>query len=47
MGRFAGILDAIEREDYLLRPQYLECSRPGYVLRTAGSVACNTLLGGK
>jgi phytoene/squalene synthetase len=47
MARFAGILDAIEREDYRLRPEYPECSRPGYALRAAGSVARNTLLRGK
>jgi phytoene/squalene synthetase len=46
MARFAGVLDAIEREEYRLRPAYPEFASPGYALRVGGSVACNTLLRG-
>ena len=44
MARFAGILDAIEREEYCLRPAYPECKRPGYGLRMSGSVGVSALL---
>lgn len=47
MSRFVGILDAIEREAYRLRPTYSEFARRGYALRMAGSVARNALLGGE
>jgi phytoene/squalene synthetase len=46
MARFAGVLDAIERDDYLLRPAYPEFARRGYALRVAGSVALRGLRGG-
>jgi hypothetical protein len=41
MARFTGVLDAIEREDYLLRPTYSERTRLGDGLRMAGSVCAN------
>ncbi|HKT39906.1 MAG TPA: squalene/phytoene synthase family protein [Ktedonobacterales bacterium] len=44
MARFAGILDAIEREGYQLRPAYPECKRMGYGLRMSGSVGASALL---
>lgn len=46
MARFTGILDAIEREDYRLRPTYSGAGGMGYGLRMAGSVGLNALLGG-
>jgi phytoene/squalene synthetase len=46
MARFVGVLDAIEREDYRIRPAYPEFARPGYALRVGGSVVLNTLLRG-
>lgn len=46
MARFAGVLDAIEREEYRLRPAYPEFTHPGYALRVGGTVLLNTLLGG-
>lgn len=46
MARFAGILDAIEREDYLLRPVYPEARGLGYGVRMAGSVGVRALLRG-
>lgn len=46
MARFAGVLDAIEREEYRLRPAYPEFARPGYALRVGSSVVVNTLLRG-
>ncbi|HET9109262.1 MAG TPA: squalene/phytoene synthase family protein, partial [Ktedonobacterales bacterium] len=47
MARFIGILDAIEREDYQLRPAYPEVKGQGYGLRMAGSVCANALLQGR
>ena len=47
MARFAGVLDAIEREQYRLRPTYTEFMNPAYALRVGGSVVLNTLLRGK
>lgn len=44
MARFTGILDAIEREDYWLRPSYPERQRLSYGLRAAGSVCASALL---
>jgi phytoene/squalene synthetase len=46
MARFTGILDAIEREDYHLRPAYPEFKRVGYGLRMGGSVCARALLRG-
>jgi len=46
MARFTGILDAIEREDYHLRPDYPEFKRVGYGLRMGGSVCARALLRG-
>jgi phytoene/squalene synthetase len=46
MARFAGVLDAIEREGYRIRPAYPEFTLPGYALRVGSSVVLNTLLGG-
>ncbi len=47
MARFAGILDAIERDGYVLRPDYPEFKRAGYGLRMSGSVCARALLRGK
>lgn len=47
MARFTGILDAIEREGYRLRPAYPEASGLGYGLRMAGSVGASALLRGR
>jgi hypothetical protein len=44
MARFVGVLDAIEREDYLLRPAYPERTRLDYGLRMAGSACANAVL---
>lgn len=44
MARFVGVLDAIEREDYLLRPAYPERERLGYGLRMVGSACANAVL---
>jgi phytoene/squalene synthetase len=44
MARFAGVLDAIEREEYRLRPAYPEFSHPGYALRVGSAVVLHTLL---
>lgn len=46
MARFAGVLDAIERDGYRIRPAYPEFTRPGYALRVSGTVLRNTLLRG-
>jgi phytoene/squalene synthetase len=46
MARFGGVLDAIERDDYRLRPAYPEFTRRGYALHVGGSVALRALLGG-
>ncbi|MDE3229790.1 MAG: squalene/phytoene synthase family protein [Chloroflexota bacterium] len=46
IARFTGILDAIEREGYLLRSAYPEVKAPGYSLRMAGSVGASALLRG-
>jgi hypothetical protein len=46
IARFAGILDAIEREDYLLRPTYPEVKGLGYGLRMAGVVGASAILRG-
>jgi phytoene/squalene synthetase len=45
MARFVGILDAIEREGYRLRPAYPEFKRVGYGLSMAGSVCARALWG--
>ena len=47
MARFVGILDAIERDGYKLRPEYPEFRRAGYGLRMSGSVCAKALLRGK
>ncbi len=47
MARFTGILDAIEREGYRLRPAYPDARGLGYGLRMAGSVGVNALLRGR
>lgn len=47
MARFTGILDAIEREEYRLRPTYPEAKGLGYGLRMAGSVGASALLRGR
>lgn len=47
MARFTGILDAIEREEYQLRPAYPDAGGLGYGLRVAGSVGANALLRGR
>lgn len=44
MARFTGVLDAIEREGYQLRPSYPERHRLSYGLRAAGSVGASALL---
>lgn len=44
MARFTGVLDAIEREDYLLRPAYPERARLRYGLRMAGSICASAAL---
>lgn len=44
MARFTGVLDAIEREGYLLRPAYPERTRLRYGLRMAGSVCASAAL---
>jgi hypothetical protein len=44
MARFTGVLDAIEREGYLLRPAYPERTRLRYGLRMAGSVCVSAAL---
>jgi phytoene/squalene synthetase len=46
IARFAGVLDAIERDEYRLRPGYPEFRRPSYALHVGGSVILQTLLGG-
>jgi phytoene/squalene synthetase len=46
MARFAGVLDAIECDDYHVRPAYPECARRRYTLRVGGAVALRALLGG-
>lgn len=46
MARFVGILDAIEREGYRLRPEYPEFKRAGYGLR-AGAFVCARAIGGR
>lgn len=47
MARFTGILDAIEREEYQLRPAYPDTQGLSYGLRVAGSVGANALLRGR
>lgn len=47
MARFTGILDAIEREDFQLRPAYPEFKRAVYGLRMGGSVCARALLRGR
>jgi phytoene/squalene synthetase len=44
--RFAGILDAIEREGYRLRPRYPEFSQPRYALKVGSSVLLHTIVRG-
>jgi phytoene/squalene synthetase len=46
MARFVGLLDALEREEYRIRPAYPEFTHPGYAMRVGGSVLRNTLLRG-
>lgn len=46
MARFVGILDAIEREGYRLRPEYPEFKHAGYGIR-AGAVVCVHAMGGR
>ncbi len=46
MARFTGVLDAIEREAYRVRPASPEFTHPGYALRVGGSVVRSTLLRG-
>ncbi|HEY1389948.1 MAG TPA: squalene/phytoene synthase family protein, partial [Ktedonobacterales bacterium] len=43
MARFMGVLDAIEHEEYQLRPAYPEFKRVGYGLRMASSVCVHAL----
>ncbi len=43
MARFTGVLDAIEREEYRLRPQYSECRSVGAELRRSWTVFADTL----
>jgi phytoene/squalene synthetase len=43
MARFVGILDAIERDDYRLRPAYPEFKRAGYGLRVGAGVCAHAL----
>jgi len=38
IARFEGVLDAIAREGYLLRPEYSECKNRGAMLRLGGAV---------
>lgn len=47
MARFIGILDAIEQEDFRIRPAYPEFKRRGYGLRMSGVVCANALLRGR
>jgi phytoene/squalene synthetase len=47
MARFAGVLDALEREEYRIRPAYPEFTHPGYALRVGGLVLRNALLRGR
>jgi len=47
MARFTGLLDAIEREEYRIRPAYPDAGGLGYGLRMAGSVGANALLRGR
>lgn len=46
MARFVGILDAIEREGYRLRPEYPEFKRAGYGIR-AGAFVCARAIRGR
>ncbi|HEV2235097.1 MAG TPA: squalene/phytoene synthase family protein [Ktedonobacterales bacterium] len=46
LARFAGVLDAIEREGYRIRPAYPEFTHRGYALRVGGAVVLRTLLRG-
>lgn len=46
MARFTGILTAIKRDDYYLRPSYADVNGVGYVLRNAGSVGAHALFRG-
>jgi Squalene/phytoene synthase len=43
--RFVGILDAIERDGYRLRPGYPEFKRVGYGIRVGGSVCAHAIRG--
>ena len=45
MARFVGILDAIERDNYRLRPAYPEFKRAGYGLRVGAGVCAHALWG--
>ena len=47
MARFVGVLDAIERDEYRIRPAYPEFTRTGYALRVGGSVCARALLRGQ
>ncbi|HEX9037253.1 MAG TPA: squalene/phytoene synthase family protein [Ktedonobacterales bacterium] len=46
MARFTGVLDAIERDGYRLRPAYPDASGLTHGLRTAGAVGVHALLRG-
>jgi phytoene/squalene synthetase len=46
MARFTGILAAIEREGYLIRPSYPEFKRVSYGLRMGGSVLVHAIVRG-
>lgn len=46
MARFTGILAAIERDDYYLRPSYADINGMGYALRSAGSVGAQAIFRG-
>jgi phytoene/squalene synthetase len=45
MARFAGVLDALEHEDFRIRPAYPEFTHHRYALHVGGLVLRNTVLG--
>ncbi len=47
MARFTGILDAIERDGYQVRPVYADVSGASHALRMAGSVGVHALMRGR
>lgn len=47
MARFVGILGAIEREGFMIRPSYPEFKRVSYGLRMGSSVVAHAVLRGK